>query len=133
MNFSGIDHLVITVEDIEATCAFYERIGGDVVTFGDDRTAVRFGDRKINVHHVDDEFDPVASEPTPGSEDFCLVVDGPIEAVERRLDTRDVEIVTGPVERTGAVGPLTSVYVRDPDGNLVEIATYETDTRTDGG
>ena len=132
MNFSGIDHLVFTVEDVEASCAFYEGLGAEVVTFGDDRKAVRFGDRKINLHHVDDGIEPVAAEPTPGSGDVCLVTETPTEEVERELDARGVEIVAGPVERSGAVGTLTSVYVRDPDGNLVEIATYDTGQRTDG-
>lgn len=125
MRLAGIDHFVLTVEDVEASCAFYDALGAEVVTFGDERKAVRFGDQKINLHPVDTDIDLVAAEPTPGGGDFCLVSETPIEAVERTLRERDVEIIAGPVERTGAVGSLTSVYVRDPDDNLVEIATYD--------
>lgn len=125
MDFTGIDHFVLTVEDVEASCAFYEALGAEVVTFGDDRKAIHFGDQKINLHPVDNDVDLVAADPTPGGGDFCLVIETPIEEVERRLRELDVEIVEGPVERAGAVGPITSVYFRDPDANLVEIATYD--------
>ncbi|WP_049935436.1 VOC family protein [Haloplanus natans] len=122
---TGIDHLVLTVEDIAATCAFYETLGAEVVTFGDDRRAVQFGDRKVNLHPVDHRVaDHVAETPTPRSGDFCVVVQTPIDAVVDHLDEHGIEIVAGPVERTGAVGTLMSVYVRDPDGNLVEVGTY---------
>ncbi|SEH15906.1 Catechol 2,3-dioxygenase [Natronorubrum sediminis] len=125
MKLTGIDHFVLTVEDVEATCAFYEDLGAEIVTFGDDRKALRFGEQKINLHPIDNDVDIVAREPTPGGGDCCLVTETPIEDVERRLRERDVEIVMGPVERTGAVGPITSVYVRDPDGNLIEIGRYD--------
>ena len=125
MNFTGIDHFVLTVEDVEASCAFYEDLGAEVVTFGDDRKAIRFGGQKINLHAVDNDVDHVAADPTPGAGDFCIIADTPIEAVERELEERDVDIVAGPVERTGAVGPITSVYFRDPDENLVEVGTYD--------
>lgn len=121
---TGIDHLVLTVEDVERTCAFYETLGAEVVTFGDDRKAVQFGDQKINLHPVDRGVaEYVAAAPTPGGGDFCIVTETPIEAVLDHLDEAGIEIVTGPVERAGAVGTLTSVYVRDPDGNLVELGT----------
>ena len=125
MKFTGIDHLVLTVEDVEASCAFYADLGAEVVTFGEDRKALRFGDQKINLHGVENDHVLVASEPTPGSGDFCLLTETPIEKVERRLRNRGVEIVAGPVERSGAVGTISSLYVRDPDANLVEIGTYE--------
>ena len=122
---TGIDHFVLTVEDVERTCAFYETLGAEVVTFGDDRTAVQFGDQKINLHPVDHEVAAyVATAPTRGSGDFCIVTETPIEAVLDHLDEEGIDVVTGPVERAGAVGTLTSVYVRDPDGNLVELGTY---------
>ena len=122
---TGIDHLVLTVEDVETTCAFYETLGAETVTFGDDRKAVQFGDRKINLHPADHRVaEYVAEMPTPGSGDFCIVVETPIEDVVDHLDEHGIDVVTGPVERTGAVGTLTSVYVRDPDGNLVELGTY---------
>ncbi|MFB6169781.1 MAG: VOC family protein [Haloarculaceae archaeon] len=127
MEFTGIDHFVLTVADLDATCAFYERLGAEVVTFGDDRTALRFGDQKINLHPVDNDVDLVAAAPTPGGGDFCLLTETPIEEVRRRLREQGVEVLAGPVERTGAVGPITSVYVRDPDDNLVEVARYDGD------
>lgn len=131
MNLSGIDHFVLTAEDLERTCAFYEALGAEVVTFGDGRTgerkALRFGDQKINLHPVDTDVEHVAAAPTPGAGDFCLLTETPIAEVEDRLRERDVEIVEGPVERTGTVGRLESVYLRDPDGNLVEIGRYRSD------
>ncbi|MFC6787233.1 VOC family protein [Halobaculum halobium] len=123
MNATAIDHFVLTVSDVAASCEFYESLGAEVVTFGDDRKAVRFGDQKINLHPTDGDVTPVAAEPTVGAGDFCLLTETPIETVEAELRERGIEIAMGPVERTGAVAPITSVYVRDPDGNLVEIAT----------
>jgi len=123
MNATAIDHFVLTVSDVSASCDFYESLGAEVVTFGDDRKAVRFGDQKINLHPTDGDVTPVAADPTVGAGDFCLLTETPIETVEAELRERGIEIVEGPIERTGAVAPITSVYVRDPDGNLVEIAT----------
>jgi catechol 2,3-dioxygenase-like lactoylglutathione lyase family enzyme len=123
---TGIDHVVLTVEDMDRTCAFYETLDAEVVTFGDDRKAVRFGDQKINLHPVDHRVaEYVAGTPTPGSGDFCILTETPIEDVIDHLDAHGIDIVTGPVERAGTVGTLTSVYVRDPDDNLVEIGTYD--------
>ncbi|MFU8869790.1 VOC family protein [Natronococcus sp.] len=131
MNLSGIDHVVLTVSDLERTCAFYEALGAEVVTFDDGRTgerrALQFGEQKINLHPVDTDVEHVAAAPTPGAGDFCLLTETPIAEVEKRLRERDVDVVEGPVERTGTVGRLESVYVRDPDGNLVEIGRYEDD------
>ncbi|SHG39775.1 VOC family protein [Halobaculum gomorrense] len=123
MNTTAIDHFVLTVSDVSASCDFYESLGAEVVTFGDDRKAVRFGDQKINLHPTDGDVTPVAAKPTVGAGDFCLLTETPVEMVEAELREHGIEIVEGPVERTGAVAPITSVYVRDPDGNLVEIAT----------
>jgi catechol 2,3-dioxygenase-like lactoylglutathione lyase family enzyme len=125
MRLTGIDHFVLTVEDVEKSCSFYEGLGAEVVTFGDDRKAIRFGEQKINLHPVDTDNRPVAAVPTPGTGDFCVVTETAIEDVERQLHEHDIEIIAGPVERTGATGPITSVYFRDPDDNLVEIGTYE--------
>jgi catechol 2,3-dioxygenase-like lactoylglutathione lyase family enzyme len=128
MDITGIDHFVLTVEDVEATCAFYsEHLGAEVVTFGEGRTALGFGDWKINLHPAGDEYEPKAVRPTPGAGDFCVTTDTPIETVERDLREAGLEIVEGPGERTGARGSMASVYVRDPDGNLVEIAEYRDD------
>lgn len=123
MNTSAIDHFVLTVSDVSASCDFYESLGAEVVTFGDDRKAVRFGDQKINLHPTDGDVTPVAAEPTVGAGDFCLLTEAPIDEVEAELRERGIEIVKGPIERAGAVAPITSVYVRDPDGNLVEIGS----------
>ncbi|MCL7418347.1 MAG: VOC family protein [Halalkalicoccus sp.] len=126
MHPTGIDHLVLTVDDIDETCAFYgDVLGATVVTFGpEDRTALEFGDQKINLHEAGAEFDPHARSPTPGSGDFCLLVDSPIEGIADRLDGRGIA-VHGPVEKHGARGSMRSIYVHDPDGNLVELASYE--------
>ena len=125
MEFTGIDHFVLTVEDVEATCAFYaDHLGVEVVAFGEGRTALQFEDRKIDLHAAGNEYEPKAARPTPGAGDFCVTTDTPIETVERELREAGVEVVEGPVEWNGALGPMTSVYVRDPDGNLVEIAEY---------
>lgn len=125
MDLTGIDHFVLTVEDVEATCAFYsEVLDVEVVTFGEGRRALQFGDQKVNLHPAGDEFEPKAALPTPGGGDFCVTTDAPIDTVERRLRDAGVEVVHGPVEQQGAVGPMLSVYFRDPDGNLVEVANY---------
>jgi catechol 2,3-dioxygenase-like lactoylglutathione lyase family enzyme len=125
VNLTGIDHFVLAVSDLEASCAFYADLGGKVVTFGDDRTAVQFGDQKINLHGPETDAGLVADLPRVGTGDFCLLTDEAPAAVVETLRERDIEILEGPVERTGARGPMTSVYFRDPDGNLVEIATYD--------
>lgn len=123
MKIDHIDHFVLTVASIEATCAFYERgLGMDAITFGDGRTALCFGVHKINLHEAGREFEPKSRVPTPGSGDFCLITDTPLEEVAAHLTACGIAIEEGPVPRTGATGPLMSVYIRDPDGNLVEIA-----------
>jgi catechol 2,3-dioxygenase-like lactoylglutathione lyase family enzyme len=120
-----LDHLVLTVADIEATAAFYERVLGMTrVSFGDGRTALRFGRQKINLHPAGREFEPKARHPTPGSGDLCFITEAPIEALIVHLEARGVAIEEGPVARTGATGPIDSVYFRDPDGNLVEVGRY---------
>lgn len=123
-----IDHFVLTVASIEATCEFYGRVlGMEAVTFaGGRRKALSFGAQKINLHEVGREFDPKARRPTAGSGDFCLITETPLDAVIAHLAAQGVAIEEGPVDRTGATGPMRSVYFRDPDGNLVEVATYAT-------
>ena len=119
----GIDHLVLTVADIERAVAFYRDVLGCVpVTFGEGRRALAFGDQKINLHEAGREFEPKATRPTPGALDLCFLAAEPLDAVIRRLEEAGVPIELGPVPRTGATGAIRSVYVRDPDGNLVEIA-----------
>lgn len=133
MHYTGIDHLVLTVSDLDATCAFYgDVLGAAIVTFGSEqRTALRFGDQKINLHEAGEEFDPHARTPTPGSGDFCLVSELTIEKITDRLDDHGIETVEGPVAKHGALGSMQSVYVRDPDGNLVEVASYDTVSHED--
>lgn len=118
-----IDHFVLTVASIDATCAFYSRVlGMETVTFAGGRKALAFGQQKINLHEVGREFEPKAQRPTNGSGDFCLISDTPLDAIIAHLKAQDVAIELGPVDRTGAMGPLRSVYFRDPDGNLVEVS-----------
>ena len=114
MKVESLDHLVLTVADLDATVAFYERLGMRHVVFGEGRHALGFGSQKINLHLAGSEFEPKAATPTPGSADLCFLVD--------ELDVGGLDVVEGPVERTGATGQLRSVYVRDPDGNLVELS-----------
>ncbi len=123
MEIETIDHFVLTVSSIEDTCAFYTKaLNMSVIRFGEGRVALGFGQHKINLHEAGLEFDPKATHPTPGSGDFCLVTQTPITDVVDHLTAAGVAIEEGPVSRTGAVGALQSVYIRDPDGNLVEIA-----------
>ncbi len=125
MKIHRIDHLVLTVKDIERTCAFYESVlGFEVVTFGQGRKALQFGRQKLNLHQQGKEFEPKAAVPTPGAIDLCFITDTPIDKVRHELEEKHVSIEQGPVERTGAVGRLLSIYLSDPDGNLIEIANY---------
>ena len=122
----SLDHLVLTVEDIERTCSFYETaLGLERETFGEDRTALRFGRQKINLHPNPSPIDTKAGRPTPGSADICFIAAVPLDQVRQTLDAAGIPLVTGPVARVGALGPVTSLYIRDPDENLVEIATYD--------
>ena len=128
MQLDSLDHLVLTVRDSETTCRFYEHVlGMKAVTFGAGRKALQFGNQKINLHEAGREFEPKADAPTPGSADLCFLTALPLEAVIQQLQEAGVEIVEGPVGRTGATGPILSVYIRDPDGNLLEIANPRTD------
>jgi catechol 2,3-dioxygenase-like lactoylglutathione lyase family enzyme len=118
----SLDHLVLTVSDPEATIAFYERLGMRREEFGDGRLALRFGDQKVNLHRAGNPIHPHARRPTPGSADLCLLVVGTLDDVERELERAGVVFELGPVPRTGATGPIRSLYLRDPDGNLVELS-----------
>jgi catechol 2,3-dioxygenase-like lactoylglutathione lyase family enzyme len=121
----SIDHLVVTVADLEATLAFYERaLGLEVLRSPGRPAALAFGSQKINVHQADRPFEPKASRPTAGAADFCLVTGRSLDEVARRLRDQGVEIEVGPVERFGARGKMTSIYFRDPDGNLIEVSEY---------
>ncbi|WP_222911495.1 VOC family protein [Pseudomonas sp. DNDY-54] len=123
MQIDYLDHLVLTVADIETTVDFYTRVlGMQVVTFGEGRKALAFGNQKINLHQAGHEFEPKAERPTPGSADLCFIVATPLEQVIAYLQAQQVAIIEGPVQRTGATGPIRSVYVRDPDQNLIELS-----------
>ncbi|MCE5289528.1 MAG: VOC family protein [Nocardiaceae bacterium] len=125
MRIDRLDHLVLTVRDLDATIAFYCGVlGMQETTFGAGRRALTFGRSKINLHEAGREFEPKADVPTPGSADLCFITETPLADVITELTAVDVPIVEGPVERTGAMGPIRSVYVRDPDQNLVEISSY---------
>ena len=125
MRIDRIDHFVLTVENIQTTCDFYSRVlGMSVATFGNVRKALLFGRQKINLHEVGKEFEPKASVPTAGSADFCLITDTPIKEVITHLEASGVPVVEGPATRTGATGAIRSVYLRDPDQNLVEVSNY---------
>ncbi len=125
MQIERIDHLVLTVRDIEESCDFYSRVlGMKVITFGDNRKALAFGAQKINLHLHGQEFDPKAAHPTPGSADLCLISSTPISGVLKHLAMTGVSLIEGPVQRTGATGVILSVYFRDPDSNLIEISNY---------
>ena len=125
ITLKNLDHLVLTVADIDRTCAFYhEVLGCEVVTFGAGRKALRFGEQKFNLHQAGHEFEPKAQTPRPGSADLCLITEDPIDRVETELRRAGIEIEEGPVARTGAAGAIQSVYIRDPDGNLLELSNY---------
>lgn len=120
-----LDHLVLTVKDVDASCAFYSKVlGMQVVTFGTGRKALLFGEQKINLHPFGKEFEPKAANPTPGSADLCFITATPLAEVITHLIASGVEVIEGPVKRTGAQGEIVSVYFRDPDMNLVEVANH---------
>lgn len=124
MKIARIDHLVLTVRDIDATCAFYKQVLGMSEVTYDGRRALSFGQQKINLHQAGAEFTPHAQHPTAGSGDICLIAAVSLDEVIDHLRECSVEIIEGPVERTGAVGTLRSVYFRDPDQNLIEVSEY---------
>ena len=126
MQIEYLDHLVLTVKSIEDTCTFYtQTLGMEEVDFGNGRKALAFGRQKINLHEAGKEFDPKAHCPTPGSADLCFVTAIPLDKVADHLHACGVPIIEGPVERTGAAGRMLSIYFRDPDKNLIEVANYQ--------
>lgn len=127
MKISHLDHLVLTVADIENTCNFYQTVlGFEVITFKGDRKALKFGHQKINLHQLGNEFEPKALHPTSGSADLCFISETPISEVVTHLNQLNIQIEEGPVERSGAMHPILSVYIRDPDQNLIEISNILT-------
>ena len=125
VTITGLDHVVLTVTDLDRTIAFYQQVlGMQPVTFGQGRRALAFGRSKINLHQAGREFEPKAARPVPGSGDLCFITRTPLDEVQRHLAAEGVPVEEGPVRRTGALGPIESVYLRDPDGNLVEVSNY---------
>ncbi len=120
-----IDHIVITAFDVERTLDFYQRVMGmEPITFAGGRRGLAFGRQKINLHQAGREYEPKALKPTPGSIDLCFITETPLADVAAHLKACGVVIAEGPVEKTGALGPMMSVYFRDPDGNLIEVSNY---------
>ena len=124
MQIEGLDHLVLTVADVSRTLDFYERVlGMEGVVFSEGRHALAFGSQKINLHEAGREYESKAAVHTPGSADLCFLTNAPVAEVVEHLGINGVEILEVPVRRTGATGPITSVYFRDPDGNLIEVSS----------
>ena len=123
---TSLDHLVLTVRDRDATVRFYvEGLGMELREFDEGRYALHFGTQKVHLHLAGREFEPKAALPTPGSADLCFLTDRPLAEITARLASLGCPIIEGPVPRTGATGPMVSIYTRDPDGNLIEIAKPE--------
>jgi catechol 2,3-dioxygenase-like lactoylglutathione lyase family enzyme len=123
MRVRSLDHLVLTVRDMDRTITFYtEVLGMEAVTFGAGRKALRFGDQKINLHPADRALDKNVRHATPGSADLCFLIDGTLEEAIAHLGDKGVPIIEGPMRRTGAVAPIDSVYLYDPDENLIELS-----------
>ena len=125
MEVSRLDHLVLTVRNINDTVVFYKRVMAmELVTFTGGRKALTFGNQKINLHQYGSEFEPKAGKVTPGSADLCFIIDTPISDALAHLIKCGVKVLEGPIERTGATGTIMSLYFRDPDDNLIEISNY---------
>lgn len=125
LEISHLDHLVLTVKDIEVTVDFYQRVlGMKPIEFGEGRLALSFGTQKINLHLSGSEFEPKARRVQVGSADLCFVTNTPMAQVVEHIKSQGVAIEEGPVPRTGAIGKIVSVYIRDPDGNLIELSNY---------
>jgi catechol 2,3-dioxygenase-like lactoylglutathione lyase family enzyme len=126
MNITNIDHIVLTVRDINNTVEFYESVLGMAVErFGEGRMALKFGDQKIDLHQLGNEFKPRANQPTPGSQDICFLTTTKLEVAMEHVRRKGVNIIEGPVTRMGATGAIVSFYFRDPDGNLIEVANIK--------
>ncbi|HGN1706189.1 TPA: VOC family protein [Providencia rettgeri] len=120
-----LDHLVLTTTHLDACLDFYQRVlKMSVITFGKQRYALQFGQQKINIHQYGKEFEPKAHLPVPGALDLCFISDIPLEQVQEHIEQQGVKIIEGPIQRTGAMGTIRSIYLRDIDLNLIEISEY---------
>ena len=125
IDIDRIDHIVLTVHDLERTIGFYSRVlGMEPVTFAGGRRGLAFGRQKLNLHQAGREFEPKALAPAPGAIDLCFIASTALEEVIETLHEEGIAIIEGPVDKTGALGPMKSVYFRDPDGNLIEVSNY---------
>ncbi|WP_318467131.1 VOC family protein [Photobacterium leiognathi] len=132
MNINRIDHLVLTVKDIDETVRFYTSVMGmEKIEFGEGRIALAFGQQKINLHKLGNEFEPKAQHVGAGSADLCFIIDTPIQQAIDDLAAKGIQILEGPVYRTGALGKIISAYFRDPDGNLIEVSNYINNSKDD--
>lgn len=121
----NLDHLVLTTTNLEACLDFYQRVlKMKQVTFGDHRYALQFGTQKINIHQYGKEFEPKAHLPVPGALDLCFITEEPLDNVKAHIEMEGIKILEGPIQRTGAQGAILSIYIRDPDLNLIEISQY---------
>ncbi len=126
MQVSHLDHFVLTVKDIDATVDFYTSVMGmNRVTFKQNRTALTYGEQKINLHQLGNEFEPKAKHVQSGSADLCFIIHTSIKGAVEHLNDLGIDIIKGPVNRTGATGNIESIYFRDPDGNLIEVSNYQ--------
>ena len=125
ISIENIDHIVLTVMDVQRTCEFYTKaLGMNIVEFENGRKALTFGKQKFNLHEYGKEIEPKAENPAPGTTDICLITETPIPTLINHINKLGIEIIEGPVERTGARGEIESIYFRDPDGNLIEVSKY---------
>jgi catechol 2,3-dioxygenase-like lactoylglutathione lyase family enzyme len=125
LTIDRIDHIVLTCFDVQRTLDFYSKVlGMEAVTFAGGRRGLAFGRQKFNLHQAGKEFEPKALKPAPGAIDLCLITGTPLDQVASHLKENGVAIIEGPVQKTGATGPIQSVYFRDPDGNLIEVSNY---------
>jgi catechol 2,3-dioxygenase-like lactoylglutathione lyase family enzyme len=125
MEITRLDHFVLTVKDLQKTVAFYTQVMGmKEVRFGEGRIALEYGQQKINLHELGNEFEPKAQNVREGSADLCFITQTPLEDAMNHVREQGVELLEGPVKRTGAQGPILSFYFRDPDGNLIEVSNY---------
>jgi catechol 2,3-dioxygenase-like lactoylglutathione lyase family enzyme len=128
MQINRIDHLVLTVASIERSVEFYSRVlGMEKIEFGAGRIALGFGRHKINLHQCGQEFQPNAENAVAGSADLCFILETPLPEAIEQLRQRGIDVIEGPAERSGATGGIVSAYLRDPDGNLLELSNYVDD------